>query len=77
MHDVKRAQRPRELLLDQAEKSVRVFAGPERAEKLTGNLDAAWEDLLDAAEGFDVRVEPHPQSGLPVMRLRTSESPLL
>lgn len=46
MHDVKRAQRHGELLLDQAERSVRVFAGPERAEKLTGNLDAAWEDLL-------------------------------
>ena len=32
---------------------------------------AAWEDLRDAVRELDARTEPHPQSGLPVLRLRT------
>ncbi|MFS2294770.1 MAG: hypothetical protein FWJ90_19085, partial [Actinomadura sp.] len=34
---------------------------------------SAWDDLRDAVDaGLDARVEPHPQSGLPVMRIRTA-----
>src|SRR5690625_4368769 len=33
---------------------------------------AAWDDLQNAVEALDVRVEPHPRSGLPVMRIRTA-----
>lgn len=33
---------------------------------------AAWNDLRDAVEGLDARMEPHPQSGVPVMRIRTA-----
>lgn len=32
---------------------------------------AAWDDLRAATEGMDARVEAHPQSGLPVLRIRT------
>ncbi|MGO1720930.1 MAG: VTT domain-containing protein [Luteimonas sp.] len=32
---------------------------------------AAWEDLREAVRELDARAEPHPQSGLPVLRLRT------
>lgn len=31
----------------------------------------AWDDLREAVEGLDARIDPHPQSGLPVLRLRT------
>lgn len=32
---------------------------------------SAWEDLHQAVQGLDTQVEPHPQSGLPVLRIRT------
>lgn len=34
----------------------------------------AWEQLRGAMDGMQTRVEPHPQSGLPVLRVRVGEA---
>jgi len=32
---------------------------------------AAWDELREAVQELDPIAEPHPQSGLPVLRIRT------
>src|SRR5690625_3599544 len=62
---------------------TRLWVGPVQTLHFTRHFDlfglwqprpdghAAWDDLREAVEGLDARIEPHPRSGLPVMRLRT------
>ena len=47
MHDIKRAQRRGEELLDQAEKAARAFAASDvEQSEYRARIDAAWDDLL-------------------------------